>query len=107
LKLWPFGPKGKPQPDTLPGPVAEMIKERIDQAAVAAPPLMVATEPAPPATDRKKPGLETKWAPGEQLPWKGLWFEVETVSFDRLTLKPVGTTWQRWKQIQKAKEKSK
>lgn len=45
------------------------------------------------------PGLRGSWTKGEQIPWKGIWFEVTAVSFDRILLKPIGTTWKRHKQL--------
>ena len=50
-------------------------------------------------------GLPARFRVGEQFPWKGLWFEVEAVSFDRMTFKPVGMTWQRYKQVKNQRRK--
>jgi hypothetical protein len=60
------------------------------------------TESAPGSdAPKERPGLETVFSQGEQIPWKGLWFQIETVVHDRITLKPVGTTWKRYKQLKK------
>ena len=40
----------------------------------------------------KGPGLAKGWAIGETLAWKGIVFLVESVEFDRLTLKVKGVT---------------
>lgn len=46
-----------------------------------------------------KEGLRRGFAEGEKMPWKGIWFEVEKVEFDRLTLKPIGMTFSRYKEV--------
>jgi len=50
-------------------------------------------------------GLEILFVKGEQIPWKGIWFEVATVEKELLTLKPVGMTWQRYKATKKEKQR--
>lgn len=47
----------------------------------------------------KKPGLEVKFKKGEQLPWKGIFFVVEGVTYDRIILTPIGLTWQKAKKL--------
>ena len=50
-------------------------------------------------------GLKHGWVVGEQLPWKGINFEVSRVEQKVLELIPIGLTWKRAKQIQEAKGK--
>lgn len=38
--------------------------------------------------EREHPGLRKIIRPGEVFPWKGIWFEVESVNFDSLVLRP-------------------
>ncbi len=73
----------------------------------ATPEIVAARPPEPPATSVNTPttgepvdtGLQKRWTPGEQLPWKGIWFEVAEVQPESILLKPVGTTWQKHKEI--------
>lgn len=51
-----------------------------------------------------KKGLQKKWGVGEQLPWKGIWFEVAVVEEDTLILVPKGTTFKRYKQLEKVRQ---
>ncbi len=49
----------------------------------------------------KKDGLDKAFRVGEQIPLKGIWFEVEDVNFDKLILKPKTATARRIKVIRK------
>lgn len=40
----------------------------------------------------REKGLTLAFKPGEMIPWKGIWFQVESVMKDRLLLKPMTTT---------------
>ena len=51
----------------------------------------------------KKDGLDKAFRVGEQIPLKGIWFEVEDVNFDELVLKPKSTTAKRMKVIRELK----
>lgn len=53
--------------------------------------------------DTTKPGLEVRFKVGEQLPWKGIWFEIQEVKHAELILKPIGMTWQEYKYIKRRK----
>lgn len=37
-------------------------------------------------------GLTLAFRPGEMIPWKKIWFRVESVEKDRITLIPMHTT---------------
>lgn len=50
----------------------------------------------------EKLGLAMVIKPGEMLPWKRIWFEVESVFKDRIVLKPMTTT----ASLKKAKERA-
>ena len=54
---------------------------------------------AEPALVPNPEGLQINWSKGEQIPWKGIWFEVAEVEPESITLRPVGTTWKRFKQL--------
>jgi hypothetical protein len=47
------------------------------------------------------PGLRRKFAAGEGFAWKGIWFKVESVDYDRITLKAEGMTWAQYKKLKK------
>lgn len=42
-------------------------------------------------------GLQKRFQYGEQLPWKGVWFEIDQVTPDAILLKPIGETWKHYK----------
>ena len=40
----------------------------------------------------KGPGLKVKFAVGDKIPWKGIWFEVSKVEHAQIELTPISTT---------------
>jgi hypothetical protein len=45
----------------------------------------------------EQPGLRLKFKEGEKMPWKGIWFTVSKVEFNRIELTPESVTWKRQK----------
>lgn len=52
---------------------------------------------------RASGGLRKGFIPGEHIAWKGIWFQVVSVKFDRIELRPSGMTWKRSKQIEEGR----
>lgn len=81
------------QPVGTPEALMDITDEDLVRAGQAMP-----TESADEEVHAPEPqGLERRFTKGEQIPWKGIWFEVLAVAPETLMLKPVGETWKHYK----------